>query len=455
MMGKFSMLHPDTGALTITEVRPLFWASGDFSLAPAWNRFTTSLILAPIALGLITYAAVRKVSAEKVLFLVWSGVMIVATLVQVRFTYYLAVNVALLSGYLCWRIPGWILAILGRLGFREPVEPKGEEVEERRRKKKLAKGKKTKVKERGWQSQGTISRYLRPSYVSAVLAILMVFFLAFYPNIGRATDKGMIAPGPNEDWHSALVWMRENTPDPFQNPDFYYGSYERPAGGKRYNYPSSAYGVMSWWDYGHWITAIAHRIPNSNPHQLGAGSAAHFFTAQDVSLASTIIDRLGSKYVIIDAAMARVERKFPAMATWAGESVSQFFETYLVKTAEGRLEPVAVYYPEYYQSMCSRLYVFGGEQWEPSNSTWVLSYVERDGYKEISSLRRFATYEEAKTYLESQTSANYRIVSLDPLASPVPLEELKDYKLVYHSDSSAARRGDEIIYQVEIFEYLP
>jgi oligosaccharyl transferase (archaeosortase A-associated) len=456
MMGKFSMLHPHTGALTITEVRPLFWASGGFSLAPAWDRFTTSLVLAPIALGLITYAAVKKVSAEKVLFLVWSGVMIVATLVQVRFTYYLAVNVALLSGYLCWRVPGWISSILGRLGFREPAETEGGKVE-KRQKEKLTKGKKLRAKEKRQQPKGVTLRYLKPKYVTGTLSIIAVFFLAFYPNIGRATSKGMVFPGPSEDWHSALVWMRENTPDPFQNPDFYYELYERPARGESYNYPSSAYGVMSWWDYGHWITAIAHRIPNANPFQAGVGSAAHFFTAQDVSSASTILDRLGSKYVIIDQDMARVDRKFPAMAIWAGEDVSQFFEIYYQRTPEGKLQAVPVYYPEYYQTMCSRLYVFGGEQWEPLNSTWVLSYTEMDGHKVISDVanngKPFITYQDAQAFLE--THPDYIIVGLNPLVSPVPLEKLEHYQLVYHSDSPAARQGDKIIYQVEIFEYSP
>jgi len=27
------------------------------------------------------------------------------------------------------------------------------------------------------------------------------------------------------------------------------------------------YGVLSWWDYGHWITTIGERIPNANPFQ--------------------------------------------------------------------------------------------------------------------------------------------------------------------------------------------
>ena len=463
MLDKLGVFTPDTGALTISEARPLFSARGPFSLAPAWDRFTTSFFIVPIPVILITYTAVRKVSAEKILFLVWSVIMLAATLGQVRFTYYLTVNVALLSGYFCWRIPGWISATLAWYGFREPSEATGETVDDRWGK-KSRKAKKLRAKERRRQPKGVIARCLRPRYVSGALAIIVVFFLVFYPNIGKARNMASMSLGPNEDWHDSLLWMRDNTPDPFQDADFYYELYERPSAEKEYDYPPSAYGVMSWWDYGHWITAIAHRIQNSNPHQAGAVDAAQFFTAQDESSANELLGELGSKYVIIDIEMATPYRiadgkittlKFYAMATWAGKSESDFYEIYYRRT-DGRLEPVPIYYPEYYQSMCSRLYNFDGKQEIPHNSTLVISYTERDGYKEISTAQLFPTYGGAKAYLESQASPNYRIVGTDPFVSPVPLEELKHYQPIYHSDSWGAKRGDEIIsYYVEIFEYLP
>lgn len=43
----------------------------------------------------------------------------------------------------------------------------------------------------------------------------------------------------------------------------------------------------------------------------------------------------------------------------------------------------------------------------------------------------------------------------DPFASPVPLERLERYELIYKSDSMVMQRGDETISYVEIFEYLP
>ncbi len=460
ILGNLNIIFIPRTEETISEARPLFYTYGSFSFAPAWDRFSTSLFIAPISLVLIVYAAVKKVSAEKILFLVWSVMMAAAMLGQVRFAYYLVVNVALLSGYFCWRIPGWISATLGWYGFKEAPQPKGAKVDDRWKKKKLPKGKKLRAKERRRQPKGVIARYLRPRYVSGALATVVVFFLVFYPNIGKATNMASNPLGPNEDWHDSLVWMRDNTPDPFQDPDFYYELYERPPG-EEYDYPPSAYGVMSWWDYGYWITGIAHRIPNSNPGHATAGPA-QFFTAQDESSANEILDRLGSRYIIIDVEMAVPYKvvagmistqKFYAMAVFAGKSESQFYEIYYQETG-GRLEPIPVYYPAYYQCMSSRLYNFDGKEVVPQNSTWVISYAERQGYKEILTTELFPTYEDAKAYLESQTSPNYRIVGNDPFISPVPLEKLEHYQLVYESDTWGAKRGDEIMsYWVEIFEY--
>ncbi len=105
--------------------------------------------------------------------------------------------------------------------------------------------------------------------------------------------------------------------------------------------------------------------------------------------------------------------------------------------------------------MCVRLYNFGGHAVIPDGSTWVISYTEHeDGSKEITSDQRFATYEEAVDYLKSQNTPNYRIVGRDPFASPVPLEELDRYQLVYQSPSTVLQSGDERVSYVEIFEYV-
>ena len=444
MVAKFSIFTPSAMGLTISEVQTGLSITGFLRIL---YYFTTTFFLALIALGLIIRYQVRDGNAEITFLIVWSILMLLAMLGQNRFSYYFAVNVALLSGYLCWRMLGW--------SYVREALPERE------------KGK------RG--VMGEMLQFIGAFYprVEAILAghtrvavvVVVLFIMAILPNIVVAMDVAGEPGGPNEAWYSSLVWMRENTPDPFEDSGFYYELYERPPSGERYDYPESAYGVMSWWDYGHWITRIAHRIPNANPFQSHAVEAAQFFTAQDESSATKVLNVLGSKYVIVDYEMAT--EKFPAMPIWAKKDQSQFMEQYDIDPAEGEFEIATLYYPEYYRSMCSRLYNFGGEAVVPHNSTVVISYEEVGlvwtHVKQISSSETFATYEEALEYLESQTGPNYRIVGQDQFISPVPLEELEHYKLIHQSDPEVIEgdeeeeeeEEEEPISYVKIFEYLP
>jgi dolichyl-phosphooligosaccharide-protein glycotransferase len=468
LLNVFHVFRRSGSALTIAEVAPL-------TINSAWDEFTTSFYLALVALIPVVYLAIKEQTADKVLFIVWNLVMLAATLGQNRFAYYFAVNVSLLTAYLLWRGIDW-----GSYLMKVYVKVRGKDDDrgERRRKGKgkSKPGKKAKRKNTKEQSsypgimvtRGAVLRY---GYF--VIAILIVFFLAFYPNIGMAIHVAERVPSPNDAWHDAMVWMRDNTPDPFQNPDFYYGLYKKPAGNEDYNYPPSAYGVMSWWDYGHYITYIAHRIPVSNPFQAGAKVAAQFFTEQDVSAANEMLDTLGSKYVVIDYPTAMYARqqnglifgKFYAMIDWAGKNRKDFFETFYQQVTDkntniSKLEPITLYYPGYYESICTRLYTFGGEAVTPKDSTLVISYIERTStsgtrYKEISSAHSFSTYDEAKSYLDSQTGTNNVIVGNNPFASAVPLEKLSNYKLVYESQSKLTPSEGITISYVRIFEYSP
>ncbi|MCJ7791301.1 MAG: hypothetical protein MUP49_02650, partial [Dehalococcoidia bacterium] len=122
------------------------------------------------------------------------------------------------------------------------------------------------------------------------------------------------------------------------------------------------------------------------------------------------------------------------------------------------LQPVLLFYPEYYRSFLVRLYNFDGSKVIPKSSI-VISYqgkVSTDGqpYKEITSAKSFPSYEEADAYVSNQKSGNYRIVSSDPFASPVPLEALEHYKMVYSSKGSKIMPNGGLISEVKIFEYV-
>jgi len=470
MLGAFGIFVPSEVARTTIEVQPLLSPQGDFSTRVAWGNFTTSFFLVkgwPIpGLSLISLLFliflkplfVKRVSAEEVLLVVWSLVILAATLGQRRFAYYFAVNVVLLTSYLSvlvYYVIRYIIDYLGSkrtdymswqilefAGFKElmtrPVELSSRAERKRAR------------LEKGREARPTIN------YTSIFLWVIVIFFLVFFWNIHWATTTAKQARfAPTDGWMSSLTWLKENTPDPFGNPNYYYELREPLPPGGSYNYPESAYGVTAWWDYGYWISRIAHRLPNANPSQdpVAITNVAAFFLSQDENSAEEIIQELDSSYIIIDYLTAT--GKFWAVATWLEREPTEFFDIYYLPQENTQRQYI---YPEYYRSLSIRLYNFDGKAVTPE-STLVISYQERvsnDGkvFKEVTSEKEFDSYEEAEAYLLSQESANYRIVSDNPFVSPVPLEALKHYKLIHGSDFGVVVPDAGKVPEVKIFEYI-
>ena len=425
MLGYFGIFTPAGTALTIQEVHST-------TLDIAWGSYTASFFIAFISFGLLIYASIREESADKTLLLVWSVVMLIACLGQRRFSYYYAVNAVLLTGYFSWRI-------LEAAGLKKLLARPKEVVPVFKKKKKKAKVKAQK-------------RFLQPSVtlVRVIVTGIVIFFLVFYPNIGKTRTMARQPSLMDPAWYSSLMWLEDNSPEPFGDAEFYYELYEAPPPGKDYPYPETAYSVMSWWDYGHWITRIARRIPIANPFQQGAVEAGEYFTAQNETTANQLMDKLMSRYVIIDYSMP--SGKFYAMAMFAGKNLDEFHETYYLPEGGGKLSPWRLFYPSYYYSTVARLFNFDGKAVAATNST-VISWQEKlssEGihYKEITSLRTFPTYEEAEANISSQKSGNYEIVGTDPSVSPVPLEPMEHYGLRYLAQTP---EGTPLI---KIFEYI-
>jgi hypothetical protein len=147
--------------------------------------------------------------------------------------------------------------------------------------------------------------------------------------------------------------------------------------------------------------------------------------------------------------------KFYAMAEWAGKSVNEFYEIYYVSTEQGG-QWTYLFYPAYYNSIVVRLYNFDGKAMNATQPI-VISYDEMttsagEKYKEVTGAQSFSTYEDAQAYVSNQTSGNYRIVSVDPFSSPVPLEKLNSYELVYPLEATTNTTANTTI--VKVFKYL-
>ncbi len=308
-------------------------------------------------------------------------------------------------------------------------------------------------------------------HLNMALGAIIVFFLVFFPNIFPAMAAASQTEfAPDRAWLNSLSWLEENTPEPFGDPVAYYQLYEPPPGGK-YEYPESAYGVMAWVDYGYWIARIAHRPANVTPGP-GGKYVAKFFVSQnedstqevnwktkweeEIIPEKAIMDKLGSSYIIIDYQTAG--GKFWALANWAEREQTEFFDIYYISQEKGKLTPVQLFHPAYFRSMVSRLYNFDGQAVTPKESI-VISYEEKVvqdqsiKIKLITDVHKFTSYEEATAFISSQQSGNHQIVSDNPFISPVPLEALKNYKLIYSSSILKVQPGVGGIPAVKIFEY--
>ncbi len=341
--GQLAMMiggRSDAG-LTIAEAMP---TSYDTAMA----YFGFNYLLAYIGMILLLAYVIKTRKPEYTLVFIWCGLMVTLALSQVRFTYYYAINVAVLVGLLS----GWIMNMSG------------------------------------WKTFDI----MKPKYYHSISLIFIIMISSFLPLASSpykttmdSSQYGQYMDGFFE-WYESLNWMRNNTPDPGLP---YNAIYEQPSTEsilsknvikdnnlsynsknknttELYPYPDTAYGVMSWWDYGHIITYWAHRIPNANPFQEGIGGseshrpgASTYFTASSEKEANDILDNLsvngkpGAKYIISNAYMMYSIQ--PVFAQWNNENPSNYFTQIRTNTGNQVFPSMRSY-----TTMEARLHMFDG-----------------------------------------------------------------------------------------------
>lgn len=339
--------------LTIAEAEPMDWRD-----IMTW--FNTTFFIALAALVWIMYSIARKYRPEEILFVVWSIVILLACFGQNRFAAYYAVNVAILCGFFSWRILEFV-----DLSARE---------EQRKEIERAKKGKRRKVSDKKHETE---IKFLHTDAVIAFCAIVLIMAFPLLGIPGTEYEGSTLAiakqeSGPQDDWYDALSWMRNNTPDTGMD---YYGLYAKPEKGEGYEYPEAAYSVMNWWDYGHWITRIAHRIPVANNFQQGIGGpyqdnspgACVFFTATNETEANKVADALDVRYVVSGYKMVDIwdslYNKFAGMMFWAGDTEGYYVK---VETESGyRMKQTT----KFYKTLEARLHLFDGSSTNINSKT--------------------------------------------------------------------------------------
>jgi len=311
------------GGLTIAEASPI---TDEMKL----ENFGINYYLAYIGILVLGYYIVRKSNAEYTLVAVWSVFVLAIMLAQNRFAYYYAVNVAILIGFIGSKV----------LDFGD-------------------------WKEFGSCDTVECAKKIRVQHILSLgLVVGIAGFLNAPPYASpykittESAQWGPVSPGYYE-WYDGLNWMRYNTPDPGLK---YYDTYERPVN-STYPYPESAYGVMSWWDYGHVITYIGHRIPNANPFQQGIGGgdahvpgASTFLIAPTEERANEVLEKLGingkpgARYIVSNAYMA-----YSILTVFAEWDLTDEGYYTQIQTSQGLM---TVPTPKYYDTMEAKLHIF-------------------------------------------------------------------------------------------------
>ena len=335
-------------AATVVEARP-------GSLDTVYQAYKLAAVTALLGAAVLVGRQVLDddPGGEELLVVLWAAVMLSATLTQGRFAYYLAVPVGALNAALVGRVAGYI----GSFG-----------------------------------EDGAVETY-QVLAVGVVILVVLAPMLLIFPTATAVAQQNQ-APGSVTGWQGSLEWMEENTPaeGQFANPDGdampYYGTFNRT---DDHDYREGAYGVMSWWDYGHWITNIGERIPNANPFQQGATDAARFLLAQNETEAAGVLseideDNATTRYVMIDSQM--VGGKYQAPPQFAPnvtrsdfftrstlndrvrQQYAQAFQQQGLSQARAdqqarQIASVRHQTQAYYESMMVRLYAYHGSSMEP------------------------------------------------------------------------------------------
>jgi len=420
--------------------------------APIFNDLARGLGLDPQVAGLalvalVVFGAAARVryDAEHLFVFVWAAFITAAAFTQVRFNYYLAVAVAGLNAYFLKEI----LAVIG-IDFSADL------------------------------SMPDVETYQVIAVVLTVLVVLgpVLVVPLTLGNTGQVSiDRTNTAvgvgnstgPGAVTIWDESLQKMNDNTPAEGNlggagNADDldYYGTYQRPADSD-HEYPEGAYGVMSWWDYGHWITTRGERIPHANPFQQGATSAANYLLASSEEEANEVLSNIDDdseaeqmRYTMVDWQMVTVGSKFGAPVVFDDDTnASDYYEPTLraQQTQQGTRYGVAFQDKKqrYYESQMVRLYLFHGSRADPSVQTPfgdrvvvfdydTVSAEDGTSYKVLpqgenaTAVRTFGNMSAAQEFVEEDGTAQIGGVGAFPRESVPAMEH---YRLVSTSNTSA------------------
>jgi oligosaccharyl transferase (archaeosortase A-associated) len=437
VMSAVKAVFSTTGQMTtIVELQP-------WSLGKMWTSFNIGIILSVAGLILVIFHFIKKSSPAYLYVSVWAVWILILTILQVRWEYYAAVVISLLSAYALGY--AFILDAPPSSG-RSKVDAGNS----------TAEGKKKTGKTTGKPSSSPVIPLRRAGRGTLLVLVCVGLFcgISIFYDYAYVLNSGDEIMPPQ--WVGVLEWVQTGTPDPGVS---YYGPYAE----EDWQYPKTSYGILSWWDYGHWITFISQRIPVTNPFQDHAGAAASFFLSEDEGSANEIADSYGVKYVITDWQMKNA--KFPAMIEWYNNSlINNYYTKYFRINNSGRTDvppSLSLLDQTYYSTMISRLQNFDGSLAVPGKVIFIIysdslvpgvapTITSYEVLNVSSAKERMAVFES-----QSHEGKSAAILGVD-LSSPVEnVSALRHYRLIYEETGLQPNGDYDFETAVKLFEYVP
>lgn len=379
----------------------------------AWYSYNIALFLAFIGLIICIIRLARSYQPALMAIGVWGIVILFATIMHLRYEYYASVVIVLFSAIT-------LSSLYTKIAESERPVIKTKE-------NKLLKEK------------------VFPFRATLIVGMLILLVGAFSAQTTALVDKQIVTITISNDWSDALVWLSDNSPDSGVD---YLKIYE----GTSFSYPKDSYGILSWWDYGHWITFLAKRIPITSPFQDNVPPVAKFLSAQTEEEADYRAEETGTKYVITD--YATVTSKFAALPLWAygNEQIPSYQQKYYQQSmSTGRLNSVMFFKQPYFASTATKMHLFDGS-FSPGKggSLLTISQVQTDS-GELPVITRIVeiSAEEAKAVPKSSDLVTGSIQFTKPITD---VAALGHYRLIYESPSTVAEDDTHQIKEVKIFE---
>jgi oligosaccharyl transferase (archaeosortase A-associated) len=296
---------------TIEEALPLFnTPAGGFTIDNVWRAFTLSFFIALISLTYFIHKTMKeKYPFKSVFLIVWTLIVLILTILQRRFIYLFAVNVAIFSAY-------FIIAAAKQFSQMQENEAKTS----KKKRKKLRK-------------------YNSETNKGLIIGIALLFILTA-PNIPIIKYYAEGIAAPDQDLRDSFKWLKDNSPT-----TSYFDAPDKPA----------EYGVMSWWDYGNWILYLSRRPVVANNFQTGIDDAAHFLIEPDEKAADDILNKRKVRFIVTDAQMLKL--KFSSIAMLAGRNPEDYYGT----SDGATIRSVNNENSKFFATMLSRLHVFDGD----------------------------------------------------------------------------------------------